>query len=555
MKMKSIIASSALILAASAMSFAEPYSDVPANHWAYGAVNSMVEKGIIQAYPDNTFKGNTSVSRYQVAMMIAQALANISEGKGNVDSSDLNELEKLTTEFADELTLLGVKITNLEDDMQDIKDGVSGLKQDMDYIKSNFKNGRIQKVKLSGDFLIRNYGAERVDFASFHRTGSQLRLQLDAQIDENVRAVARWRMLDDNNNDWGGAGVPGAAWNGSNHATSIVDVAYLEIKDMFRFHGDFIFGRRFMTHGHALVVNNFMDAVSYIKRCGDVDLAINCFFDRQGNVDFHNMFNINADTKYRGHDLYLGLYYLSHDRTDLNNDVVNNTLPFAVPPVPAYDDSPKEYMVEIGSKGDLGNNGYWSYDIGGVYQVYEDGKVNDANTRTDRKGFILHGALNWDSKEEWAAKVAYTVVDDEANMGVNVSYDERYVDSSENPLEDIMRDSRYAGVGNNQYVTNLQDTKIQLEYIPRNKNKHYLRFAYDIVQAKDKNKGSTFFIGNLGNVGNSDKADVLTVEYRYRLAENTRFRVGYTDFKFGSGTLKAGYTDYNLFWTEIFSRF
>lgn len=547
--MKSIIASSAMILFASTLVLAEPFSDVPANHWAYDAVNSMVEKGIIQGYPDNTFKGNTSVSRYQMAMMTAQALANISEGKGNVAKGDLDELEKLTTEFADELTLLGVKITNLEDDMQDLKDGVSSLKHDMDYIKSNFNKGRIQKVKLSGDFLIRNYGAERIDVETFHRTGSQLRLQLDANVDENVKAVARWRMVDDGNNDNGVAGFPGAAWNGSNHATSIVDVAYLEVKDMFRFHGDFIFGRRFMTHGHGLIINSFMDAVSYIKRCGDIDLAVNCFFDRQGNVDYHNMWNINADTKYRGHDLYLGLYYLTHDKGDLNND-----LPLIVPPVPAYEDNPKEYLIELGSKGDLGNNGYWSYDLGGFYQVFENGKVNDANdARKDRKGFVLHGALNWDSKEEWAAKVAYTVVDDEANMGVNVSYDERYVDSFENPLEDIMRDSRYAGIGNNQYVTNLQDTKIQLEYIPRNKNKHYLRVAYDMVQAKDDNKDSTFFAN--GAAGRSDKADVLTAEYRYRLAENTRFRIGYTDFKFGSGDLKPGYSDYRIFWTEILSRF
>ena len=548
MKMKSIIASSAMILAASAISFAEPYSDIPANHWAYDAVNSMVEKGIIQGFPDNTFKGNASVTRYQMAMMVAQALANVSEGKGNVNNGDLNELEKLTTEFADELTLLGVKITNLEDDMQDIKDGVSGLKQDMDYIKSNFNNGRIQKVKLSGDFLIRNYGAERIDIDTFHRTGTQLRLQLDAKVDENVRAVARWRMINDNDNDFGAAGAPGAAWNGSNHATSIVDVAYLEVKDMFRFHGDFIFGRRFMTHGHGLVLNDFMDTVSYIKRCGDVDLAVNCLFDRQGNDDTHNMWNINADTKYRGHDIYMGLYYLSHDKEDLNNN-----LPLMVPAVPAYDGNANEYIVEVGSKGDLGNNGYWSYDLGGFYQVFEDGKVNDANNgRTDRKGFVLHGALNWDSKEEWAAKVAYTLVDDEANMGVNVSYDERYVDSSENPLEDIMRDSRYAIGFNNAYVTNLQDTKVQLEYIPRNKNKHYFRVAYDMVQAKDDNKDSTFFAGGAGR---SDKADVLTAEYRYRLAENTRFRVGYTDFKFNKGDLKPGFADYRIFWTEILSRF
>lgn len=541
MNIKSIIASSAMIIAASAIAFAEPFSDVPATHWAYDAVNSMVEKGIIQGFPDNTFKGNSNVTRYQMAMMVAQALANVSENKGNVASGDMNELEKLTVEFADELSLLGVKITNLEDDMQDLKDGVSGLKKDMDYIKSNFNNGRIQKVKLSGDFLIRNYGAEMKDVASFHRTGSQLRLQMDAKVDENVRAVARWRMIDDNNNDFGAAGVPGSAWNGSNHATSFVDVAYLEIKDMFRFHGDFIFGRRFMTHGHGLQLNGFNDAVSYVKRCGDVDLAVNVIWNRQGNNDNHPLFNINADTKYRGHDLYLGLYYLSFDKGALNQMAAANNQPL-------FEKNIKQYVFETGAKGDLGNNGYWSYDFSGLYISACDTKVDANNRRTkDADGFVLHGAINWDSKEEWTGKIAYTSIDDDVNLSGAISYDERYIDSSENPLEDIMRDRRYTGFIN--AAGNIQDTKVQLEYIPRNKNKHYLRVAYDMVQPKDDSKPSTFFTAVQGE---PDKADVLNVEYRYRLAENTRFRAGYTDFKYGSGNNKR---DYNVFWTEILSRF
>lgn len=552
MKMKSIIASSAMILAASAISFADPFTDVPASHWAYDAVNSMAEKGIIQGFPDNTYKGNTSVTRYQMAMMIAQALADVGEHRTAVAGGDLNTLEKLTVEFADELSLLGVKVTNLEDDMEVLKHDVSGIKTDVDYIKSNFKNGRIQKVKLSGDFLIRNYGAEMKDVASYHRTGSQLRLRMDAQIDENVKAVARWRMIDDNNNDVGAAGARGAAWNGSNHTTADLDVAYLEIKDMFRFHGDFIFGRRFMTHGHGLMLNGFNDAVSYIKRCGDVDLAVNVIWERQLDIDTHPWFNINADTKYRGHDLYLGLYYNTLNKgaqneyiTFLNNNNING-----INNRPLLEKNTKEFAVETGAKGDLGNNGYWSYDFSGLYLKATDCKVDANNRRTkDSDGFVLHGAINWDSKEEWTGKIAYTSVDDELNLLNAISYDERYIDSFENPLEDIMRDRRYTGFINP--AVNIQDTKVQLEYIPRNKNKHYLRVAYDMVQPKTDSKPSTFFVA--GN-GNSDKADVLNVEYRYRIAENTRFRAGYTNFKYGSGD-HQNRSDYNVFWTEILTRF
>lgn len=540
-----------MILAASAISFADPFSDVPASHWAYEAVNSMAEKGIIQGFPDGTFKGNTNVTRYQMAMMTAQALANMGERRANVAGNDLNNLEKLTVEFADELALLGVKVTSLEDDMQVLKDDVSGLKKDMDYIKSNYGKNGIKKVKLSGDILVRNYGADKKDFTKINRTGTQLRLQMDAQIDENVKAVARWRMIDDNDNDFGAAGMPGAAWNGANHATADVDVAYLEIKDMFRFHGDFIFGRRFLTHGHGFMLNGYNDAVSYIKRCGDIDLNVNVIFERQGNIDTHPWFNINADTKYRGHDLYLGLYHNTENKGTLNDFVTlyNN---MTGENEPLYEKNMKEFIIETGAKGDLGNNGYWSYDFSGLYAKLTDNKVDANNRRTkDSDGFALHGAINWDSKEEWSAKLAYTSVSEEIKLLNSISYDERYIDSSENPLEDIMRDRRYA-VGYDREVSNIQDIKIQFEYIPRNSNKHYFRVAYDLVKPKDDNVDSTFFTTGAGN---ADDADVLNVEYRYRLAENTRFRVGYTNFKYGSGNLVGVCSNYNLFWTEILSRF
>jgi hypothetical protein len=71
------------------------------------------------------------------------------------------------------------------------------------------------------------------------------------------------------------------------------------------------------------------------------------------------------------------------------------------------------------------------------------------------------------------------------------------------------------------------------------------------------------------NFGTAEaKATVLTVECRYQLAENTRIRVGYTNFDFtgdetknvGAGSVSAGRGvrgdyDYNMFWAEIFSKF
>ena len=74
MKNTSIFASAAMILATAAIATANPFSDVPASHWAYDAVNSMAEKGIVQGFPDGTFKGKQNVTRYQLAMITAKMI-------------------------------------------------------------------------------------------------------------------------------------------------------------------------------------------------------------------------------------------------------------------------------------------------------------------------------------------------------------------------------------------------------------------------------------------------------------------------------------------------
>lgn len=55
--------------------FAEtPYSDVPDYHWAVNAVNMLTSLGIIQGYPDGTYKGQDSATRYELALMVARLL-------------------------------------------------------------------------------------------------------------------------------------------------------------------------------------------------------------------------------------------------------------------------------------------------------------------------------------------------------------------------------------------------------------------------------------------------------------------------------------------------
>ncbi len=84
------LTASMMLLAGAGIAGAATFSDVLASHWAYQAVIEMAEKGIVQGFPNGTFKGNENVSRYQLAMITARMLANIEQnGTGSIAKNDL----------------------------------------------------------------------------------------------------------------------------------------------------------------------------------------------------------------------------------------------------------------------------------------------------------------------------------------------------------------------------------------------------------------------------------------------------------------------------------
>ena len=95
---------------------ANPFSDVPTDHWAYDAIAKLAADGIVDGYGDTTFKGSHAITRYEMAQMIARAMA-----KKNVNASDKATIDKLSAEFADELNNLGVRIGKLERNADNVK--------------------------------------------------------------------------------------------------------------------------------------------------------------------------------------------------------------------------------------------------------------------------------------------------------------------------------------------------------------------------------------------------------------------------------------------------
>lgn len=107
---KSLVIAMAMALGVTASAYAaNPFSDVPAGHWAYDSISKLAAAGVIEGYGDSTFGGDKLMTRYEMAQIVAKAMA-----KGaNVD--------KLAAEFADELDNLGVRVANLEKKADNVK--------------------------------------------------------------------------------------------------------------------------------------------------------------------------------------------------------------------------------------------------------------------------------------------------------------------------------------------------------------------------------------------------------------------------------------------------
>ncbi len=108
----------ALVVGAASTTFAaaNPFSDVPADSWAYDAVTTLANDGVIDGYPDGTYKGQGTMTRYEMAQIVARAMA-----KTDVDKADKALVDKLAAEFAEELDNLGVRVADLEKKSDNVK--------------------------------------------------------------------------------------------------------------------------------------------------------------------------------------------------------------------------------------------------------------------------------------------------------------------------------------------------------------------------------------------------------------------------------------------------
>ncbi|MCC3144916.1 S-layer homology domain-containing protein [Halanaerobium sp. Z-7514] len=158
------------------------FSDVPSDHWAYDAINSLVAAGVVEGYPDGEYKGQESMTRYEMAVMVSRALDNIiaeqeamAEGLTEGQAADVTAIveslmernmpesltdqqaeevadivEALTFELRAELQVLGADLDALYDDVEALEAKVDA----MDVPEDNIEFG----VTVETIFEVADYG-------------------------------------------------------------------------------------------------------------------------------------------------------------------------------------------------------------------------------------------------------------------------------------------------------------------------------------------------------------------------------------------------------------
>lgn len=96
---------------------ANPFVDVPADSWAYKSVVSIANAGIIQGVDGTHFQGNRNITRYEAAEITAKAMAHAHQA----NAQQRAVINKLAQEFAAELNNLGVRVSNLEENVGNVK--------------------------------------------------------------------------------------------------------------------------------------------------------------------------------------------------------------------------------------------------------------------------------------------------------------------------------------------------------------------------------------------------------------------------------------------------
>ncbi len=584
------------------------YSDVPTSHWAYKAVEDLTQKGLIVGMPNGTFKGNKPLTRYSFAVVVSRMLeryAELTENGNFVSQKDLKTLEDLVSEFVTEIESISEDIKTIKADVSDLKTDVKQNKTDISELKE--KNSDIDsrlenlgKVKVTGDILVQNLDYKKTAKNMDDFQNVQVRIGFNAKPSDKVEADFRYvaydkdldsnrdprdydRMLPENPNN----PDPNRDYNGTSKSIfgrargeNKVEIAKVKVNKVFNENDYIQVGRDFMTHGHALVINDYADAVTYSTKAGDVTVTGNAIFADYDNGANPNkkgkqIWNLNADTKVKSHNIYAGVY------VDQGKDFYNVNASGTVILINQGNGSTTPYqfkdvscvVTEVGSSGNLTSDGKVKYDAAMVASSIERKNMENLGKKDKATGYLWHAALGYDASPNFNLKAAYTTADKNFDGIISLDKNQGSVDGHTTPFDDIARYQNLLGGMLVDNFANTSDLKLQFEYSFANNQS--IRFAYDIVKENHNrvksgftpngnycdnwNMTSNFYdpVNDAYNGYNKLDAKISTLEYKYRFDPSTRLSLGFTNADKSGCRDEANekVKDEKLFWTEVYSKF
>jgi len=150
-----------------------PFNDVPAHHWAYSSIEKLIQAGVIDGEGDKSFNGDKTITRYEMAQMVAKAMTKYS----GADNGSKVEIDKLKVEFADELKALGIRLQAVEDKVNNETEIHGVIKTFYDYNKQGVYNG----IPVNGAPSTNNTLP-----ASTSSIKQDARFSFDGKIDDNL---------------------------------------------------------------------------------------------------------------------------------------------------------------------------------------------------------------------------------------------------------------------------------------------------------------------------------------------------------------------------------
>ena len=208
-----VLAATAVLGVTSAFA-ANPFADVTPQDWAYQAVAQLAAQGVVNGYPNGTFQGQHNITRFEMAQMVAKAMAR----QERVDAEQNAIINRLANEFSTELNNLGVRVSTLEN--------------------------KVGNFKFTGEARLRYQNSKNEDTNTYKsKFDYRARVQFDATVNDNTKAVVRLA----GEKEFGAAGNP---------ETSI-DHAY--VQHNFGKYATATAGRQDLVIGNGLVYDDYFE--------------------------------------------------------------------------------------------------------------------------------------------------------------------------------------------------------------------------------------------------------------------------------------------------------